>query len=198
MSAIPVKASHINNPFLAVLFIFVFGILILGCKQEPYQLKESAMASVEAARTVGAEKYLADEFRLLQNSLTFALRSLAIENDKPAHQRNYIFVAEQLKWVSANASVVIANTEKRKAEVRIDAGERLTLLTKKTEQNKRFLANLRQRQIDQEAADVLQTQITLIDSAVVKINRLISSGHYLDALERATAAYNQAEELPVR
>jgi len=189
-----------KKTFVSIIIILVFGSLFSSCKQEPVQLKEAALAAVEAAKAVGAKEYLPDEFRLLQNSLNFALRSLAIENEKPAHQRNYIFVAEQLKWVSANASVVIANTEKRKAEVRIDAGERLTLLTKKTELNKRLLDNLRQSPTNQnqETSEVLHAKITLIDTAIVKINRLISTGHYLDALERVTYTYNLAEALPIR
>jgi len=189
---------HMNKIYATILLILVFGGLFSGCRKEPVQIKEAAIASFETARAVGAEKYLPDEFRLLQNSLNFALRSLNIENNKPRHQRSYIFVAEQLKWVSANASVVITNTEIRKAEVRIDAGERLTLLSKKTEQNKRFLANLRQSSTNQETLDTLNAQIALIDSAIVKINKLISTGHYLDALERVIVTYEQASALPVR
>jgi wobble nucleotide-excising tRNase len=162
-------------------------VLMAGCSQVPTAETEKANASLEAAKTVEADRYLAAEYTALSDSLNVVLTAIEAEKEKSAGSRNFKPFAEKLTWIAANADTLALQTETIKAEMRVQVEEEMATLTATVAQNKEMVSKIVKTTKNAEEVDAMMNQVTMIEAAIAEINTLVANGDYLTAHEKVVA-----------
>jgi len=165
-------------------------ILMAACSQVPTTETEKANASMEAAKTVEADRYLAVEFTALTDSLNVVMIAIEAEKEKSASARNFKPLAEKLTWIAANADTLALQAETIKAEMRVQVEQEMANLTATVAQNKDMISKIVKTSKNTEEVDAMMNQVTMIEAALTAINTLVANGDYLTAYEKVVAAKN--------
>jgi hypothetical protein len=163
-------------------------VLMTSCSQVPVIETEAANASIEAAKTVEANRYLAAEFNALNDTLTAVLAAVEVEKEKSASARNFKPMAEKLTWVAATADTLAAHTEVIKAEMRVQVEEEMAALTTVVAEKKDAISKIKITKKNTAEVEALNDNVTTVESTLAEINTLIANGDYLTALEKVVAA----------
>lgn len=170
----------------------VMAVSMMSCKPAPTAELEAAQVAIDSARAIEADRYLALEFTLLNDSLTAAATAIEAESAKPFGERDFAPIRTKLETIAAEANILKANTEVRKAEVRTQVEGLLVELGNLVAANKEALAVVRVTPRNQSTVEGLQNEITVVESAITEINTLVANGDYLTALEKATESQVKA------
>jgi hypothetical protein len=170
-------------------------VLATGCAKLPQAELDAAKASLEAAKLVEANRYLATEFNVLQDSLNAATVAVEAEKSKSFLSRDYDAITEQLVKISADAEILKTNVEERKAQVRAEVQESLVALTSLIVEDKALLVKAPKGKEGKAALEAIQTDITVIEASVNEINTLVSNGDYLTAQDKVNASKAKAEAI---
>jgi len=173
----------------------VMAVTMISCKPAPTAQVEEAQAALDSAKAVEADRYLADEFVALNDSLVAAQAAIEVEQAKPFGERDFAPIREKLEGIAASAETLKANAEIRKAEVRTQVEGLLVELGNLVTQNKDGLATVVVTSRNRATVESLQNEITVIESAITEVNTLVANGDYLTALEKATASQVKATEV---
>ncbi len=178
------------------IFAVVMMVVVLtGCKVAPTAQKDAAQAALDSARVLEADRYLAAEFAVLQDSLNLAISNLEAQNALPSGERNFRPIADVLEWVAAEADTMIINVGVRKAEVQAEVEGGVATLTQLVDANKAGLAAIVKTARNKAALEAKQSEITVLESSVAEINTLVANGDFLTAHEKVTAAIEKATAL---
>jgi hypothetical protein len=160
-----------------------------SCNQAPTVELEKAQASMEAAKSVEADRYLAAEYTALNDSLSAVLT--AIETEK-ASSRNFKPLVEKLNLIAATADSLKATTETRKAEVRMQVESMLVELNTLVAEEKEMIGKTLVNAKNKEAFEAVQNEFAVVESSINEVNTLVSNGDYLTAMEKVSAAKEKA------
>lgn len=163
-------------------------VLMAGCSQVPTVETEKANASLEAAKTVEADRYLAAEYTALSDSLNVVLTAIEAEKEKSASSRNFKPFAEKLTWIAANADTLALQTETIKAEMRVQVEEEMAALNATVAENKEAISKIVKTSKNTAEVDAMMDQVTMIEATITEINTLVANGDYLTANEKVVAA----------
>lgn len=181
--------------FFQLSALVLVATLVTSCAKPPQVELDSAKASLEAAKLVEANRYLADEFNALQDSLNAASVAIETEKSKSFISRSYGTIAEKLVKITADADVLKSKVEDRKAQVRSEVQETLVALSALIAENKVLLAKAPKGKEGKAALEAIQTDITVIEASVNEVNTLISNGDYLTAQDKVNASKAKAESI---
>ena len=181
--------------FFQLSALVLVAALVTSCAKPPQAELDSAKASLEAAKLVEANRYLADEFNALQDSLNAASVAIETEKSKSFISRSYGTIAEKLVKITADADVLKSKVEERKAQVRAEVQETLVALSALIAENKVLLAKAPKGKEGKAALEAIQTDITVIEASVNEVNTLISNGDYLTAQDKVNASKAKAESI---
>lgn len=170
-------------------------LLATGCAKLPQVELDAAKASLDSAKLVEANRYLAAEFNALQDSLNAATVALEAEKSKSFIVRNYDAVKEQLVKITADAQALKVQAEERKAQVRDEVQQSLAALTALIAENKELLAKAPKGKEGKAALEAIQSDITVIEASVSEINTLVANGDYLTAQDKVNASIAKAEAI---
>lgn len=170
----------------------VMAVSMMSCKPAPTAELQAAQAAIDSARAVEADRYLALEFTALNDSLTAAQVAIEAESAKPFGERNFAPIRTSLETIAAEADTLKANTEVRKAEVRTQVEGLLVELGNLVASNRAAIAAVRITPRNRSSVEMLQNEITVIESAITEINTLVANGDYLTALDKATESQVKA------
>lgn len=181
--------------FFQLSALVLVATLVTSCAKPPQAELDSAKASLEAAKLVEANRYLADEFNALQDSLNAASVAIETEKSKSFISRSYGTITEKLVKITADADVLKSKVEERKAQVRSEVQETLVALSALIAENKVLLAKAPKGKEGKAALEAIQTDITVIEASVNEVNTLISNGDYLTAQDKVNASKAKAESI---
>jgi len=181
--------------FFQISALILVAALATSCAKPPQAELEAAKASLEAAKSVEANRYLAEEFNALQDSLNAASVAIETEKSKSFISRSYGVIAEKLVTITADADVLKSKVEERKAQVRSEVQETLVALTALIAEDKALLAKAPKGKEGKAALEAIQTDITVIEASVNEVNTLISNGDYLTAQDKVNASKAKAESI---
>ena len=94
--------------FFQLSALVLVATLVTSCAKPPQVELDSAKASLEAAKLVEANRYLADEFNALQDSLNAASVAIETEKSKSFISRSYGTIAEKLVKITADGNCASA------------------------------------------------------------------------------------------
>jgi hypothetical protein len=170
-------------------------LLAASCAKVPQVELDAAKASLEAAKSVEANVYLATEYNGLQDSYNAATVAMETENSKSAMSRNYDAIKEQLVKIAADAEALKLQAEERKVQVRDEVQQSLAALTLLIAEDKDLLAQAPKGKEGKEALEAIQNDITIIEASVNEINTLIANGDYLTAQDKVNSSKAKAESI---
>jgi hypothetical protein len=170
-------------------------LLVTSCAKLPQVELDAANASLEAAKSVEANRYLTPEFNALQDSLNAVTVAIEAEKSKLFISRSYEAVKEQLVKITADAEALKLNTEERKVQVRDEVQQSLVDLTSLIAETKELLAKAPKGKEGKAALEAIQNDITIIESSVNEINTLIGNGDYLTAQDKVNASKAKAQAI---
>jgi endonuclease I len=178
---------------IAALALVVF--VASSCAKVPQVEVDSAKASVEAAKAVEANRYLAADFNALNDSLNAATVAIETEKSKFFITRDYDAIKNQLIKISADADVLKIKAEERKAQVREEVQQSVVALNQLIVEDKALLAKAPKGKEGKAALEAIQSDITMIEASVNEINTLIGNGDFLTAQDKVKASTVKAESI---
>lgn len=182
------KKIAINLTLLSLMLM-----LVTSCTNAPQKELDDAKASLEAAKSVEANRYLDYEFIALQDSLNVQIAAIEAEDTKSFSSRNYAEIKEKLVKITAEADALKLKTEEYKVQVRDEVQQSLVALSTIIADDKELLSKVPTKGKDGKSLqEAIQNDITIIEASVNEINTLISSGDYLTAKEKVSASSAKA------
>ncbi|MHC1780278.1 MAG: hypothetical protein AB9922_08580 [Bacteroidales bacterium] len=179
--------------FLSALVLMV--VLATGCAKLPQVELDAATAALDSAKVVEANRYLADEFNALQDSLNAANVEIEAQKSKFFITRSYKAVTEKLVKITTDVEGLKARTEERKIQVRTEVQDTLVVLNNLIVEVKGLLTKAPRGKEGKAALEAIQNDITVIEATVTEINTLITNGDYLTAQDKTNASKAKAEAI---
>ncbi len=179
--------------FLSALVLMV--VLATGCAKLPQAEIDAATAALDSAKVVEANRYLADEFNALQDSLNAANVEIEAQKSKFFITRSYKAVTEKLVKITADVDGLKARTEERKIQVRTEVQDTLVVLNNLITEVKTLFTKAPRGKEGKAALEAIQNDITVIEATVTEINTLITNGDYLTAQDKTNASKAKAEAI---
>lgn len=181
--------------FFQMSALVLVAALVTSCAKPPQTELDAANVSMEAAKSVEANRYLAEEFNTLQDSLNAATVAIEAEKSKSFISRSYGEIAEKLVTITADADALKLKVEERKAQVRSEVQETLVALSTLIAEDKALLAKAPKGKEGKAALEAIQSDITVVEASVNEVNTLISNGDYLTAQDKVNASKAKAESI---
>ncbi len=172
--------------------VALMALLVVGCAKAPTAELATANAAFESAKLVEANRYVADQFNALQDSLNAINVLIEEQNSKTFFSRDYKGISEQLVAITAEVEALKPIAEENKAQVRTDVQDSLATLVILIQEDKDLLVKAPKGKEGNAALEAIQNDITVLDASVAEINTLITNGDYLTAQDKTTAAQVKA------
>jgi len=172
--------------------VLLMAVLVVGCAKAPKVELAAANAAIDSAKIVEADRYVAAEFNALQDSLNVINVMIETQNSKSFFSRSYKGLDQKLAAITADVTALKPKAEQRKAEVRTEVQDTLTLLVTLIQEDKDLLVKAPKGKEGKAALEAIQNDITVLDATVAEINTLITNGDYLTAQDKTTAAQLKA------
>lgn len=170
-------------------------VLLNSCAKMPQETVDAAKAALEAARAAEANRYVADEFNALQDTLNAAMAEIEAQNSKFALTRNYDKAKAMLESVVANAQTVAANAATAKEETRLRVQESLAQLTTLMEETKGLMGKAPRGKEGRAALEAMQDELTVVEASINEINTLVSNGDFLGAENKVNAGIAKVQSI---
>jgi hypothetical protein len=184
-----------KNLFGFTTVIALVLLLVSGCAKAPQVELDAAKASMEAAGSVEANRYLAEEYNSLQDSLNAVTVAIEAENSKSFMSRDYDAITEKIVKITTDSDALKLKVEERKVQVRDEVQNSLVELTTLITEDKELLTKAPKGKEGMTALEAIQSDITIIEASVNEINTLISNGDYLTAQDKVNASKAKAEAI---
>jgi hypothetical protein len=163
-----------------------------SCNQAPTVEVEKAQASMEAAKSVEADRYMAAEYTALNDSLTAVLTAIEAEKAESYSNRDFKPLVEKLNLIAANADSLKVTAEARKAEVRMQVEGMLVELNTLVAAQKEAISKVVVNAKNKEVVEATQNELAVVESTITEVNTLVSNGDYMTSMEKVTAAKEKA------
>ena len=179
--------------FLSALVLMI--VLATGCAKLPQVELDAATAALDSAKVVEANRYLADEFNALQDSLNSANVEIEAQKSKLFISRNYKAVTEKLVNITTSVEGLKVRAEERKIQVRTEVQDTLVVLNELILEDKALLAKAPKGKEGKAALEAIMNDIAVLEASVAEINTLITNGDYLTAQDKTNASKAKAEAI---
>jgi len=180
---------------LQIFAVVLFAALATSCAKPPQTELDAAKAAVESAKAMETNRYLADEFVALEDSLNAANVAIEAQKSKMFLSRDYKAIKEKLTVIATDVEALKARTEERKAQVRTEVQDTLVVLVALIDEDKALLAKAPKGKEGKEALEAIQNDITVLEASVNEINTLIANGDYMTAQDKTAASKVKAEAI---
>lgn len=166
------------------------AVLFSSCGKVPQAEIDAANAAIEAAKTAGADVYLAVDFAALQDSMRAVNENVEAQNGKLF--KNFDKVKEQLTVVAQLAADTKTKTEVRKEEVKQEVATLQTEVADLVAQNNELVAQAPKGKEGAAALEAIKGDIALIEASQTEVTDLVAADNLMGALEKAKASKEKA------
>ena len=150
--------------FLSALVLMI--VLATGCAKLPQAELDAATAALDSAKVVEANRYLADEFNALQDSLNSANVEIEAQKSKLFISRNYKAITEKLVNITTSVEGLKVRAEERKIQVRTEVQDTLVVLNELILEDKALLAKAPKGKEGKAALEAIMNDITVLEASV--------------------------------
>ncbi|MBN1895095.1 DUF4398 domain-containing protein [bacterium] len=169
---------------VAVILVMAF---MAGCAKPPQADLDAAKAALEAAKAVGADRYVADVFNAAQDSLNAANTEIEAQNSKFALGRNYKKAQALLAAATRLANEAKDKTAARKEEVKAEALKLIEDVKVALKDAGKLIKRAPRGKEGRAAIDAMQAELKAVETSVAEAPALIESGDYITAHDRLQA-----------
>ncbi len=171
----------------------LFGLLLVtlcaGCSKQPVQEINAAKSAVDAAVSEGSEKYAPAESQKVNEELDAALNEVRSQDGKFLF-RDYKKSVGMLQKVKADADVLKSGLDAKKAEARENARKDFEAARAAVDAAKSDVTKMPKRLSVE--TETIVADIKGLDESLSEAQRLIDTGDYLTASDRAGDAKEKA------
>lgn len=168
-------------------------VLLSSCGKVPQAEIDAANAAIEAAKTAGADVYVASDFAALQDSMNVVNQKVEEQNGKLF--KNYKDVSAMLAVVTQNAADVQSKTEARKEEVKQEVANLQNEVSELIVRNNELIAGAPKGKEGTAALEAIKGDNTVVETTMAEVANLAASGELMPALDKAKAAKEKAQAL---
>lgn len=173
-----------------VLTAISVAVLFSSCGKVPQVEIDGANAAIEAAKSVGADVYVAEDFAALQDSMRSVNENVEVQNAK--FFKNFDKVKEQLVVVNAMAIETKTKAEARKEEVKQEIESLQTEVGAILVQNNELAAQAPKGKEGAAALEAIKGDISLIETSLTEVAGLVAQDKLIAALDKVKAAKEKA------
>lgn len=176
---------------------FTLGLVMLfilaGCAKQPTMEIDSAKKAGEEAKAAGSERYLPEDTKKVDDSLTAALDEVKAQDEKFALFRNYEKAKQMLAQAKADAEKVKADTAAKKEEAKKNAIAGLEAAKAAIEESKALLAKAPMGKGAKADIEAMKGDIKGLEDSLPELQGLIDKEDYLTAIDKAKVIKEKAE-----
>lgn len=173
-----------------VLTAISVAVLFSSCGKVPQVEIDGANAAIEAAKSVGADVYVAEDFAALQDSMRSVNENVEVQNAK--FFKNFDKVKEQLVVVNAMAIETKTKAEARKEEVKQEIESLQTEVGAILVQNNELAVQAPKGKEGAAALEAIKGDISLIETSLTEVAGLVAQDKLIAALDKVKAAKEKA------
>ncbi|MGD9900891.1 MAG: hypothetical protein AB7T22_17330 [Calditrichaceae bacterium] len=181
--------------FLTMIVAGIMIFMMTGCADAPQAELDEANAALEAARSAGADRYVADKFAQAQTALDAATAEITKQNDKFAFSRNYDEAKNMLTAAKDAANEAANSVEAAKAQVKMEAEELLARIPDEIKAAKKAISKARVGKEGRAALEMIKNDMANTEASVAGVNTAMESGDYLTARDRASSILKKIASL---
>jgi len=174
-----------------------YGLLVLfilaGCAKQPAGDMSAAQKALEDLKATGAEKYIPEDTKKLDDGLAAALNEIKAQDSKFALSRNYDKAKQMLAQVKADAEKVKVDIAAKKEEAKKNAlaGQQAAIASIKGA--KALLAKAPKGKGTRADIAALKGDIKGLEDSVPEFQQLIDKEDYAVAIDKAKAIKEKAD-----
>lgn len=167
--------------------VFVLAF-VFGCAEAPKQDMEAAQQAVQDFKASDDARYAADQVRALQDSLDAAMAEVQQQDSKFALMRNYDRAQGMLQGIVTAATSAKEAAAANKQAAMAEADTLMKQLQAGLETAKALMKKAPKGKEGRAALEMIQNDITTLESSATEASNAYSSGDYLSARDKAQAA----------
>ena len=168
---------------------------IAGCSKQPLQEINAAKAAVDFVISEGAEKYLPDDAKKLNDDLNKAMDEVKAEDAKII--KNYSKAKEMLVNVKAEAEAINSKLPAKKEEAKKDAVAAIEAAKTAMDEAKALLAKGSTGKSPIAANETISTEVKDLDDSFKELQIQVEREDYLTIASKAGEIRNKASELSI-
>lgn len=176
---------------------FTYGLLVMfilaGCAKQPTEDMSAAQKAVEDLKGTGAEKYIPEDTKKVDDSLAAALNEIKAQDSKFALTRNYDKAKQMLAQVKADSEKVKADIAAKKEEAKKNALAGQEAARASVKEAKALLAKAPMGKGARADIEALKGDIKGLEDSVPELQRLIDKEDYAVAIDKAKAIKEKAD-----
>jgi len=170
-------------------------LLLAGCAKEPTEQINAAKAALDNAKAIEADRYVPEEYTVVQDSLNSALAVIEQQNSKFALTRNYDKAKKALEDVVTMADQNHQNAITRKDETRTEVQQTLAEVKAALQESKYLIAEAPKGKEGRAALAEIQDELSVVESSMNEVTVLVNNGDYLTAQDKANAGLVKVQSL---
>jgi hypothetical protein len=182
------KTIRIFAGSLLVAFFF-----IAGCAKPPTEDIDAAKNSVEAANSAGAEKYLPDNAKKVNDEFSAAMDEVKVQDGKFPLFRKYDKAKEMLASVNGNAEKLKADTAAKKEEVKKNAIAVMEDAKGAVGNAKAMLEKAPQGKETKADIEAMTGDVKGLEDSLPEVQKAIDSENYDDAIGKSKSVKEKAD-----
>jgi hypothetical protein len=176
---------------------FTYGLLVMfilvGCAKQPSEDMSAAQKAVEDLKATGAEKYIPEDTKKVDDSLAAALNEIKAQDGKFALSRNYDKAKQMLAQVKADAEKVKVDIAAKKEEAKKNALAGQQAARASVKEAKALLAKAPMGKGARADIEALKGDIKGLEDSVPELQQLIDKEDYAVAIDKAKAIKEKAD-----
>ena len=176
---------------------FAYGLLVMfiltGCAKQPTEDMSAAQKAVEDLKGTGAEKYIPEDTKKVDDGLAAALNEIKAQDGKFALTRNYDKAKQMLAQVKADSEKVKADIVVKKEEAKKNALAGQEAARASVKEAKALLAKAPMGKGARADIEALKGDIKGLEDSVPELQRLIDKEDYAVAIDKAKAIKEKAD-----
>ena len=176
---------------------FTYGLLVMfilvGCAKQPSEDINAAQKAVEDLKATGAEKYIPEDTKKVDDSLAAALNEIKAQDGKFALSRNYDKAKQMLAQVKADAEKVKVDIAAKKEEAKKNALAGQQAARASVKEAKALLAKAPMGKGARADIEALKGDIKGLEDSVPELQQLIDKEDYVVATNKAKAIKEKAD-----
>jgi hypothetical protein len=167
--------------------------ILVGCTKQPSEDINAAQKAVEDLKATGAEKYIPEDTKKVDDSLAAALNEIKAQDGKFALSRNYDKAKQMLAQVKADAEKVKVDIAAKKEEAKKNALAGQQAARASVKEAKALLAKAPMGKGARADIEALKGDIKGLEDSVPELQQLIDKEDYAVAIDKAKAIKEKAD-----
>jgi len=170
-------------------------LLVAGCSRQPLEEINAARSAVDSIISEGAEKYLPEDAKKINDALDKAMDEVKTQDAKIF--KNFDKAKGMLSAVKSEAVAIDAKLTIKKEEVKKDAIGAIEEAKNAMDAMKAHLEKASSRKGSKAAIETIVAEVKNLENAFKELQALIDREDYLSAIFQAGEIRNKSSELSI-